>query len=559
MLPVCLRTCSLLLCSLLLLFTGIGHAQFSHPLDIQPDFSGTFGELRANHFHSGLDYKTQGKEGVPVLAAAGGWISRIKTSFTGFGKVVYMDHPEGYTSVYAHLHSFIPVLGNYLDSARREMHQNEAELFPDSARFCFRQGDTLGWSGNSGSSQGPHLHFEIRDRMTQEPLNPLQYLSHSDSIHPVIDTVILYSKHPRADAYQRTVARISAKDCISVASDTVYVEIFTHDPSGKNANGIYKASVQVNDSIVFTQQFDRFNFDETRFANAKGLSKTPSSSTATPYIMFTLPGDQSAVKTTIGSGMIVLHPGDTTLIRFSVFDFSGNCTDKSLKIHFAIDTAVRQKVDTLENALFYSWKKPLYYSYQEDTVFSLPAAALYQDTPEERPIFYSHRGGVSVLAGIMPDFPYAFHKAGKIRLPLSAKVDAKKIVLHRFDQPGDSLPAEYITGGNYDSLNYSATATIRRGSYYQFGLDTIAPEISTLREWTDPVHEERFLQLKIKDTHSGVGAIVAYMNGQWIISEYDPKSSSVLIRLQAETWCPRTLKVVVEDRCGNKTQFFHYF
>lgn len=559
MLPVRLYFFTLLICSLLLLVSKIGWAQFAHPLDIQPDFSGTFAELRANHFHSGLDYKTLGKEGIPVKAAADGWVSRLKTSYTGFGKVAYLDHADGFTTVYAHLHSFIPLLSNYLDSARLDLHQNEIELWPNSGRFFIQKGDTIGWSGNTGSSQGPHLHFEIRDRISQEPLNPLKFLSYTDTFHPVIDTLIFYTKHHSAEAYRRLEVHIAGKDCMGIPEDTVYAEIFTYDPSGKNANGIYRISVQVNDSIVFRQEFNRFNFDDTRYANAKGLSQSASRSPAVPYILFPLPGDASAEKTSTGSGRIVLNRGDTQHVKINVYDYYGNCTERTLNVHYTEDGALLKEENTPADTPIHSWKNPVFYNYRNDTVFSLPAGALYQDTPLKSPDFCSHKGGISLLAGIVPGFPFAFHKAGKLRLPVVTKVDPKKIIVQRFDQPNDSLPAEYMPAGAFDSLNNFATASIRKGSYYQFGLDTIAPEISTLSEWTDPVDAQRFLRVHVKDAHSGVGGIQSFMNGAWIINEYDPKSNSVLIPLQQGTQCPRTLKVDIEDRCGNKSQLFHYF
>ena len=147
---------------------------FSSPLDIDLILSGSFAELRNNHFHSGLDIKTQGREGLKIYASASGYVSRIKISRYGYGKALYIKHPNGYTSVYAHLQKFSPEIEAYVKKRQYQGETFELELFPKAGILKVLDRQLIAFSGNTGGSGGPHLHFEIRDNQ-ERPLNPLTF------------------------------------------------------------------------------------------------------------------------------------------------------------------------------------------------------------------------------------------------------------------------------------------------------------------------------------------------------------------------------------------------
>ena len=146
---------------------------FQSPLGIPLVLAGTFGELRSNHFHAGIDIKTQLRQGFPVYAIAEGTVTRIKISHWGYGKAIYVAHPSGHTSVYAHLKKFSPDIEAYVKKAQYAKESFEIELFPDYGDLKVDKGDVIAYSGNSGSSAGPHLHFEIRNSVSEKPTNPL--------------------------------------------------------------------------------------------------------------------------------------------------------------------------------------------------------------------------------------------------------------------------------------------------------------------------------------------------------------------------------------------------
>ena len=188
-----LATLSLFWISTLLCAQHNYHNQYSLPIDIPIFLSGTFGELRSSNIHAGIDIKTQGREGFPLKAVSDGYVSRVKISTTGYGKVIYINHPDGKTSVYAHLKKFSAPIVHEVRKKQYTTQSYEVELFFEPSELQVSKNEIIGFSGNTGGSSGPHLHFELRETKTQKPINPL--LSHyniEDSVRPVIHSLIAY-------------------------------------------------------------------------------------------------------------------------------------------------------------------------------------------------------------------------------------------------------------------------------------------------------------------------------------------------------------------------------
>ena len=167
---------------------------FESPMDIPLILSGTFAELRTNHFHSGIDLKTNQREGINVLASAEGYISRIKVSHWGFGKAIYITHPNGFTTVYGHLQKFSNRIENYIKKEQYKNESFEVEVFPSSKELPVSKKELIAYSGRTGGFMAPHLHFEIRDTKTEETINPLYFgFNFSDTTKPKINTLVAYS------------------------------------------------------------------------------------------------------------------------------------------------------------------------------------------------------------------------------------------------------------------------------------------------------------------------------------------------------------------------------
>lgn len=259
-------------------YEAIDSDYFQFP--IQPDkvnfLSGNMGELRSSHFHAGLDIKTQGKEGLSVYAAADGWVSRIRVGTGGYGNCLYIQHPNGTTTVYAHLQGFNDILGQYTLKEQYERKSFTVNLFPKRNQLQVKKGQIIGLSGNSGSSTGPHLHFEIRGA-NQEVLDPLRigFKEIEDNIAPVANVLAVKTMNLESrvnDRFGRFEFNLNKVDNDYSVTDTIYangkigLELFTYDKlnGAPNRNGVPIIEMMVNDQLHFDQQIDSILFSKQK-------------------------------------------------------------------------------------------------------------------------------------------------------------------------------------------------------------------------------------------------------------------------------------------------------
>ena len=259
-------------------YEGIDKDYFDFP--IQPDktnfLSGTMGELRSSHFHAGLDIKTEGKEGLAVYSAAGGYVSRIRIGTGGYGNCIYVQHPNGTTTVYAHLQRFNTTIANYALKQQYKRKSFTVNLFPQRNELKLTKGEILGLSGNSGSSTGPHLHFEIRGA-NQEVLDPLKmgFSEITDNIAPAVQRIAVKAMNIDSrvnDQFGRFEYSLKRKDNVFSLSDTVEVygqigiELYAFDrlDGAANKNGIPLIDMYVNDELYFEQNIDTINFSQQK-------------------------------------------------------------------------------------------------------------------------------------------------------------------------------------------------------------------------------------------------------------------------------------------------------
>lgn len=234
-----------------------------------------FGAVRTNHFHMGLDLRTNSQENLTVVAAADGYVSRIKVERYGFGNAVYITHPNGYTTLYAHLNKYYDQLDEYVKERQYKDEKWEQDITFSPGQFPVTQGQLIALSGNTGGSAGPHLHFEIRDTKTEECINPLLFgFNTPDSIAPVISGLYWYDR--RFSTYEPGANGIAVKkmgnmfttDVIQVSSPTISLAIKAVDKANQGFNlGIYHAELLMDDEVMYSFSLDKMSYDDTRYIN----------------------------------------------------------------------------------------------------------------------------------------------------------------------------------------------------------------------------------------------------------------------------------------------------
>jgi len=255
--------------------------EFQYPIDLPPSTAGSFGELRPNHFHSGLDFRTNRRTGYPVHAAMYGYVSRLRVQLGGFGNAVYVTHPNGYTTVYGHLDHLTPELAATVRKYQYDHQSWEVDFKLQPFQFPVTKGQLIAISGNTGASGGPHLHFEIRDSLTEETVNPQLFgLTIPDNIPPTLGSIAVYQLNGRpfgentprnyyAVAGSVGKYHLTGTQTLNLSGDIGFgITADDQNSSSVNRNGIYSLELKVDDRTVYTFAVERFAFDQTHAINA---------------------------------------------------------------------------------------------------------------------------------------------------------------------------------------------------------------------------------------------------------------------------------------------------
>lgn len=535
---------------------------FRSPLDIPLYASGSFGELRGNHFHSGLDFKTLQREGLKVFASADGYVSRIKISEGGYGKAIYVTHTNGFTSVYGHLKMFNGAIADFVRKRQYAEKSYEIEIFPGVNELPVKNGEIIAFSGNTGSSGGPHLHFEIRDSKTEQTINPLFFgfdIQMPDTKSPVINDLVAYAIGDSSvvNSSQRTIPiNMSLQNDGSYLANKVLAKgnigfgINVYDLSDKNFNwnGIYKAETFLNGSRLFKYEFDKFAFDETRYINNfidYYRYKTIKQSIQKLFFKRNYPF--SLVRGNLKNGQISVQPSQTLNYRIEVSDFHGNKSVINVPIQYS-DTSASIPREEKKTPYFVKYKNDNNYTKDNVSVF-IPENAFYDD------FYMNFEVKENVL--YLHDETVPVHKNLTVTFDVSgiSNLNHEKTFISRMD--GNKL--EYFT--TYKKGNLFSIRTKDLGKFLLM-TDTIAPKIyrPNFSEGSS-LDMSDTLSVHISDELSGIKEYNAYLNGKWILMDYDYKIKLLTHHFNDAVYeeGKNELKVVVSDKMGNSTIFETHF
>ncbi len=547
----------------ILLISAVTQAQskipsdfFQKPLNVDLVLSGTFGELRSNHFHSGMDIKTLQREGLDVLAAGDGFVSRINIQHYGYGKALYIEHPNGYTTVYGHLQKFSPEIEAYIKKQQYAKETYEIELFPKADDLKVTAGQLVAISGNTGGSGGPHLHFEIRDGQ-QRPMNPKLFgIELKDTQAPTVNSLWVYplgeNAHVNGSGERQRIKLTPLKDGSFKADELnacgeIAFGVNTTDKldGAANNNGIYQIDAVLNGDSIFQLTFDRFSFSETRHLNQlidyEYFSKNNSRITR----LYVQPNNPLSVyKNVVNNGTITIQDSLSYLYNITIRDFSGN--ERIIRVPIKGKQPTNTTIKNIKETDYFV-KANEAFSVEENGIdVYIPKGSLYEDT------FLDISFTGDTIHFDKDDIPIHSNITLGFDVSKYAEENKEKMFIARLGYRGrPSYSTTHKKGNRF-------TTGIRTFGDYTLVADVKPPSISPINfkdgQW---ISSNSDIKLRITDDLSGIKSYRATVNGKFILMEYEYKNNTLTHNFSdgVVTETENKLKVIVTDNVGNSNTY----
>lgn len=535
--------------------------QYPNPVKIPISLSATFAELRSNAFHAGVDIRTQGVEGKEVFAVADGYVSRIGVSPYGYGKVLYITHNDGFTSVYAHMSKFNKMITDFVKDKQYKDESFAQNIMLKENEFPIKRGDFLGFTGNSGSSGGPHLHYEIRYTKTQEPVNPLYFgLKIKDTKKPVIKGLAIYPLENSIVNNNDTTIYLNVNykegvysldnSIFTVSGDIAFgINVYDQADGANNKNGPYSIELFADNELIFNIISDKYSYNETRYINSlidySRYIKNKERFVRTEIDKYNNLGLYETRK-----GVVPVNQGDTINMKYVVKDYNGN---KSV-LNFTL-IGVKLHVNEIDDLVY---DTESYYEVIDgnslnitlkDFEMDIPKMAFYRDVVIETTLS-------DTMSNIYSDYVYHI---GNEEIPVHKKATLR--IKPKTDYIGDTLlyvallntDNKFVFLGNKTVDDYIEAKTNVLGSYL-IARDTIAPSIIPVNFKTNSsISENWSLRVEIEDKETGIKDYAMFVNGRWVLADYDAKNKLLMYQIDNHIKeGDNILKVVVTDMVGNK-------
>jgi hypothetical protein len=536
---------------------------FSPPLKIPMYLSGSFGEIRSDHFHSGIDIKTQGITGHKVYSIDQGYVSRIKIQTGGYGISLYIDHPDGFTTVYGHLDAYNEEIDSYVKKFQYSKMSHTVDIYPDKSALPVKKGEFIAYSGNSGSSGGPHLHFEIRKSQNQIPINPLKAgLIIPDKIPPKISGLFVYPQGQNQFItatpteyklkMENGVYKLSSQQTLNIAGAGRFGLAVNDNIDGSTNNcGIYILELSIAGKVIYLFRADEFSFDETRYLNAHIDYRYKTLYNRRIQLLFRKPNNRlSMYPVMINDGVYNFQAGLKYPVRIRAADAQGNESILEFEVEglpagTMVDTAVPDHTN------IFKWNTNNYFE-NSNIRLEIPRGSLYEDTPFE----YARTDSKTDI------YPY-IHFIGSPVIPLH---HSSKLSFFAGNIP-DSLRSKTIivkinendkpSGGKGIWVGDWISTRINSFGKFTIDVDTIPPSIIPLNiKSGGNMTGQSAIRFKISDDRTGISGYKGFIDNKWVLFEYDPKNDLIYYifdksRLTSGT--KHELSFTITDGVGNQS------
>jgi len=506
---------------------------FIQPLDIKPPaLAGSFGELRSNHFHSGVDFRTNQRTGFPVYATADGYISRLRVQNSGFGLALYINHPNGHTSVYGHLARFNPKIAQEVKKIQYQKKSYEIDEFPNADFIPVRKGDVIAYSGNTGSSGGPHLHFELRDTKTEATINPqLLGIQIPDNIPPVISSMYVYRLNSKPfneftpKQYFQVIGSngnysLNKVTTINLSGEVGFGIVATDRHSGQSGlNGVYSIELKLDGKSVYTSALERFSFANSKAINSHVDYPALLNLKRSIQKSFVDPGNPLQIYSNlVNNGRITFDDGKLHDVNYIITDASGNKSTIAFKVQ--ADSKAVINTPNAPSGVTFAYNK-LNELVNDEVKIVLPKGTLYNDLnfiykrlPKPQGNAYS---AMHQIHNNLTPLHVGFEISIKADSTLLAKHQSKALIVNanRSSQ-----------GGSFEN-GYVKANPRNFGSFF-IAIDTIAPNIVPVNIANGKnMAGLSKMSFRISDNLSGIKSFNGYIDGKWILMEFDTKTASL--------------------------------